>query len=55
MTQFHKKKKEVVYPAIRATSHSFAHTKSATMWLQWLLRNSSIYSVIFTSSYPNIP
>jgi hypothetical protein len=26
---------------IRATSHPFAHAKSAIRWLQWLLRNLS--------------
>jgi hypothetical protein len=33
--------------AIRATSHPFAHAKSAIRWLQWLLRNLSILDTIF--------
>ena len=32
---------EFRYSAIRATSHPFAHAKSAIRWLQWLLRNQS--------------
>jgi hypothetical protein len=32
---------EFRYSTTRATSHPFAHTKSAIRWLQWLLRNLS--------------
>jgi hypothetical protein len=35
--------------AIRATSHLFAHAKSAIRWLQWLLRNLSILSKQLTT------
>ncbi|KAJ7797490.1 hypothetical protein B0H13DRAFT_1934133 [Mycena leptocephala] len=43
-----------LYPsssATRATSHCVAHTKSATTWLQWLLRNSSNTVMVNTSAY----